>query len=365
MNKKYFRVNEKYSSPGESNDALLFHGDNLIILPLLMEDYAEKVKCIYIDPPYNNGEVYKHYDDNLGFENWQEQMREVFKALKTFLSNEGSLWVSIDDGNVHHLRLIGEETFGQKNYVTTIIWQHRTSRENRKAFSNNHEYILVFAKDAQQFAKSRNLLDSEVNYNVYKNPDNDPRGLWQSVTANVQDGHAVASQFYTIKAPNGKKHYPPSGRCWVYNEEKMLKEIENGNIWFGANGNGVPRLKTFLKDRKQGITPNTLWLANEVGTTQQAKKELLSQFKHNVFDTPKPVSLIDRIFQIGSNEGDLVMDAFLGSGTSAISAGKSNRRFIGIEVNDHLYEFAYQRLKRNVNQHENSFGFQIIETITP
>jgi len=266
--------------------------------------------------------------------------------LKPLLSKEGSMWISIDDSEMHYLKVLCDKIFGRNNFITTIIWQHRTTRENRKVFSNNHEYILVYAIEPVRFKATRNLLPATESILArYKNPDNDPRGVWQSVSVNVQAGHAVSSQFYEIVAPNGKKHYPPNGRCWIYNEERMRKEIEQNNIWFGNDGNGVPRRKKFLSEAVGGITPETLWLADEVGTTKKAKKHLLEMFP----DTPKPEELIKRIFDIATNEGDLVIDTFLGSGTTAAVAHKMKRSYIGIEKENQIFEFVYQRLKKVVN----------------
>lgn len=355
MNHEKLEFLKKYSTL-KTSDFFIIHGDNALVLPLLIENFKSQVKCIYIDPPYNNGEVYKHYDDNLSFVEWQEKIRISLELLFDFLSDDGSIWISIDDRNVHNLRVIGESVFGIENFVTTIIWQHRTSRENRKNFSNNHEYILVFAKNIKLFNKTRNLLKSEIKQNEYKNPDNDPRGPWKSISVNVQAGHSVPTQFYFIKSPSGKMHYPPKGRCWIYNEEKMIHEIQSGNIWFGKKGDGVPRLKRFISEDSAMVTPNTLWLATEVGTTQDAKREILRFSDENVFDTPKPESLVTRIFEIASNENDLVMDSYLGSGTSAAVAYKLNRRFIGIEINDHIYDFTYKRLKL-LSDTDNGIGF--------
>lgn len=329
----------------------IIKGDNIEVLNFLMDSYRGKVDCIYIDPPYNNDEEYVHYDDSEGFDAWIEKMCNILPLLFELLSDKGSLWISIDDGEVHYLKVAADKIFGRKNFVHTIIWEHRTSRENRRAFSNNHEYILVYAKNPNEFKKSRNLLIADkALLTRFKNPDNDPRGDWQSITAHVQSGHAVASQFYTIIAPNGKRHDPPMGRCWVYNEQRMLDEIKNNNIWFGKDGNGVPRIKKFLSESKKGLTPETIWRAEEVGTTNQAKKHLKKLFKdQTVFDTPKPEALIRRIIEISTNEGDLVLDAYLGSGTTAVVAQQLNRRYIGIEVGEHLLNIVLPRLNKTID----------------
>ena len=339
-----FRV----SGHGNGYDNMIIKGDNCAVCDCLMNEFAGKVKCIYIDPPYNNGEEYAHYSDVFSHEQWLDNMRAIISRLFRLLSEDGSLWISIDDNEVHYLKVLGDEIMGRSSFVTTIIWQQRTTRENRRAFSNNHEYILVYAKDPVEFKKARNLLTvDDAVLARYKNPDNDPRGPWQSVSLNVQAGHAVSSQFYSITAPGGKVFNPPNGRCWIYNQERMKREISENNIWFGADHNSTPRKKKFLRDAKLGLTPETLWLSSAVGTTNDAKKQLLALFPSMiVFDTPKPESLIRRIFEIATNEGDLVLDAFLGSGTTAAVAHKMNRSYIGIDISGESIDYALSRLER-------------------
>lgn len=333
---------------GNNADNMIIKGDNCAVCDCLMDEFASKVKCIYIDPPYNNGEKYTHYSDVYDHEQWISNMKRIVTRLYQLLSDDGSLWISIDDNEVHYLKVLCDEVFGRNRFVTTIIWQHRTTRENRKTFSNNHEYILVYAKNPSVFKKSRNLLTvDDTVLSRYKNPDNDPRGPWQSVSLNVQAGHAVKSQFYSIKAPNGKVYNPPNGRCWIYNEERMQREIAENNIWFGKDQNGTPRKKKFLHEAKLGMNPETLWHASLVGTTNDAKKQLLALFPSMiVFDTPKPESLIRQILEIASDEGDLVLDAFLGSGTTAAVAHKIQRSYIGIDISSESISYALERLDR-------------------
>jgi adenine-specific DNA-methyltransferase len=342
-----FTREEKLCVGEALTESAVVHGENLAVLASLGDGLKGRVKCVYIDPPYNNAEVYRHYDDRLGRRVWLDRMTHRMKALRDTLTIDGSLWVSIDDSELHNLRYIGDEVFGPENFISSVVWNHRKTRENRRPFSTNHEYILCFAKNAEAFKRSRNLLAAPPEIiKRYRNPDDDPRGAWQSVSANVQDGHATRSQFYTLAAPNGRLHCPPKGRCWVYNKPKMDAEIRAGRVYFGRDGNAVPRLKKYLSEAKMGIAPSTLWMADEVGTTDSAKKHLLALLaKEAVFDTPKPEGLVHRVLHIASNPGDLILDAYLGSGTTASVAMKMGRHFLGIEQGPHIATHCVKRLQ--------------------
>ena len=342
-----FRRIARLSHGDPLSENALIQGENLDVLRRLRQQCASRVRCIYIDPPYNNQERYRHYRDSSSHAAWLDMMVERLIAMRPLLTPDGSIWISIDDHEIHYLKVAADEIFGRKNFVTTVVWQQRTTRENRKVFSNNHEYVLVYAADQRKFRAARNLLPAGPELLArYKNPDSDPRGPWQSISANVQDGHATASQFYDIVAPNGRVHCPPEGRCWIYTEEKMKREIAAGNVWFGKSGQGVPRIKRFLNSSNVGLTPETLWPATEVGTNDEAKKQLLKLFPDNaVFDTPKPEGLICRVLSIATAPGDLVLDAFLGSGTTAAVAHKMQRRYIGIECGEHAVTHCAARLR--------------------
>lgn len=345
---KLMRRISKWSAGTQGTGNALIQGDNLKALDLLANSHANTVKCVYLDPPYNNGESYLHYFDSMGHEEWLQTVTARLAKIKPLLRENGSAWISIDDSELHYLKVAADKVFGRGNFVGTIAWERRTTRENRKVLSRNHEYLLVYAKNIAIWSKERNSLPlTEDVRGRYKNPDSDPRGPWQSVTANVQEGHATPQQYYVIKAPNGQLHCPPKGRCWGYSEQKMLEEIEKNNVWFGKDGNSVPRIKQFLADRKTGLTPETLWRAEDVGTTSNAKKHLLELFKEiSLFDTPKPEQLIHRILEISTNPGDVVLDAYLGSGTTAAVAHKMNRTYLGIEVGDHIKTHCVERLQQ-------------------
>lgn len=326
------RLVPEFSHGQRDTGNLIVHGENARVLAHLVDKFRGAVRCIYIDPPYNNQERYFHYSDALSHDEWIADLVRRLELLAPFLAEDGSIWISIDDRGVHYLKVAADRVFGRENFVTTVVWQQRTTRENRKVFSNNHEYILVYARNLKRFRGARNKLPTtEEVVRRYKNPDADPRGPWQSVSANVQAGHATDSQFYVLVAPNGRRHDPPRGRCWVYTRERMQREISENNIWFGREGNGAPRLKRFLSN-SAGLTPETLWFASDAGTSDSAKKHLLGLFPvAPVFDTPKPEELIARVLQIATCPGDLVLDAYLGSGTTAAVAHKMGRRYVGIE----------------------------------
>ncbi len=349
-----YRLLDNVSTHGDPQHAagnLLVQGDNLEALKALLPFYRGKVKCIFIDPPYNTKSAFEHYDDNLEHSQWLSMMLPRLQLLRDLLSEDGSIWVTIDDNEGHYLKVLMDEVFGRRNFVTTIAWQQRTTRENRKTFSSNHEFLLVYGRNKTRFSAIRNDLDLTEEVKArYKNPDDDPRGMWQSVSANAQAGHGTASQFYTLIAPNGKRHDPPKGTCWRYTLDKFNREIASNNIWFGKDGNGVPRIKKFLSEAKAGLTPETLWFAEDVGTNDFAKKHLIELFREGeLFDTPKPESLISRVIHIATNPGDLVLDSFLGSGTTAAVAHKMGRRWIGIEMGEHAATHCLPRLQKVID----------------
>lgn len=336
-------------SAGKRNSGnSLIQGDNLDVLNELQRTHAGRVRCAYLDPPYNNGDSYEHYLDRMGHEEWLASAVARLERIKPLLSATGSLWISIDDSELHYLKVAADGVFSRDNFVGTIVWERRTTRENRKVLSRNHEYILIYAKDIERWESFRNSLPLTDDIRQrYKNPDSDPRGPWQSISANAQDGHATPQQYYTLKAPNGRLHNPPKGRCWVYTKSKMLEEIKRNRVWFGRDGNSVPRLKKYLKDRNMGVTPETLWRAADVGTTADAKKHLLGLFQEkNVFSTPKPEPLLRRILEISTNPGDLVLDAYLGSGTTTAVAHKMGRSYIGIENGPHMRTHCVLRMRQ-------------------
>ena len=338
---------DKRVSDNDIFDNMLIHGDNLLALKALEQDYAGRVKCIYIDPPYNTGNAFEHYDDGLEHSIWLSLMRERLELLKNLLSDDGSIWISIDDNEQAYLKILLDELFGRNNFVCNIIWQKKYAPQNdAKWFSDNHDFIIVYAKNKNIWRPNLLPRTKEMD-SRYKNPDNDSRGVWQS--DNLLRKDSQKSGLYKITTPSGRICEPPPGRSWRVPESKYNEMLADNRIWFGANGDGVPRIKRFLSEVKQGITALTIWEYLEVGHTQDAQRECTVFNPNNPFATPKPERLIERILTLGSNPGDLVLDSFLGSGTTAAVAHKMGRRWIGIELGEHCDTHCVPRLKKVID----------------
>ena len=331
-------------------DNMLIHGDNLLALKALEKQFAGKVKCIYIDPPYNTGAAFAQYDDNLEHSQWLNLMRPRLEILWKLLRIDGSIWISIDEDEGAYMKVLCDEVFGRQSFVSSMVWQKRTSPDMRAVISDAHDFILLYVKDKEQFKTARNRLPlSDEQAKNYGNKDNDPRGPWSSVDITGQTGHATSSQFYEITTPSGVKMRPPQGRCWALAESTFKELVADNRIWFGENGSSRPRKKVFLSESK-GVVPWTWWTNKEVGHNQEARQESNVLFgADEAFDTPKPERLIHRIVHIASNPGDLVLDSFLGSGTTAAVAHKMGRRWIGVEMGDHAYTHCKVRLDKVIS----------------
>ena len=360
----------------ETTKNLMIEGDNLEVLKLLQKSYAGKVKVIYIDPPYNTGEDFVYpddYRDNISnyllltgqrgsdgrkltsnpeasgrfHTDWLNMMYPRLKLSRSLLTQSGAVWVSIDDHELHNLRAMCDSIFGVENFMGTFVWEKRTTRENRKVFSVNHDYIVCYAREKTIFETVRCQLPRSVeSEDRFTNPDNDSRGPWQSVSMNAQAGPGRRrEQFYTVITPSGRKVDPPSGRCWVYTQDRYEELKSDNRIWFGVDGDNVPRLKCFRAESNDGIVPHTMWQADEVGTTDTAKKALKELFDGiEVFDTPKPVALLRRIVQISTEPctSDIVLDFFAGAGPIGEAVyqqnaqDSGNRRFVVVQLPEQL-----------------------------
>jgi adenine-specific DNA-methyltransferase len=330
-------------------DNMLIHGDNLLALKALEADYSGQVKCVFIDPPYNTGSAFTHYDDGLEHSIWLGLMRDRLEIIKRLLSTDGSLWITIDDNEAHYLKVLCDEVFGRSNYVTSAIWQKTLSVKNStKNFSVDHDYILVYAKDLDNWSPNQ-VPAGEKQKAAYKNPDNDPRGAWQSISLSARNPYSKG--IYPITCPGGRViDGPPAGSYWRVSPEKFAELDENGEIWWGKNRNGIPRRKMFLKDQGELTkAPQTLWYFDEVGHTQDAKKEALAFNNKDVFATPKPERLMKRIIEIATDPDDLVLDSFAGSGTTGAVAHKMERRWIMVELGNHASTHIVPRLRKVID----------------
>ena len=353
----------------EHTQNLYIEGDNLEVLKLLQKSYMGKVKMIYIDPPYNTGNDFVYDDDfavsqddydlfagdvdELGnryrkntetngrfHSDWCSMMYSRLIVARSLLTEDGVIFISIDDHEQKNIRNICDEIFGESNFVSNFIWEKRLNRENRKEVSSRHDYILCYIKQKSEQQRSLLLLPmNEKALSNYGNPDNDPRGLWKSDPAHAQAGHGTKAQFYTLTAPNGKKHDLPSGRCWLYTEPVMNEAIKENRIWFGKDGNGVPRIKTYLNAKERGLTPESLLFAKDVSTNEIAKNELKRLFDGiAVFETPKPVELLKYFAIIASKSGDIILDFFSGSSATAHAVMQlnaedcGNRKYIMVQL---------------------------------
>lgn len=328
-------------------DNRLIFGDNLLALKALEQEFTGKIKCIYIDPPYNTGNAFEHYDDGLEHSIWLTLMKQRLELLKTLLSEEGSIWISIDDDEGHYLKVMGDEIFGRSNFVATCVWHKKHTRSNdARWFSDNHDFILVWAKNKNVWRP--NLLPrTEESLKGYANPDNDSRGPWTSGPCHAKTPNP--KDIYPITTPSGREVWPPPGTSWRFSKEKFKELIDDNRIWFGKDGNNIPRFKRFLSDVQDGFVPTTLWFRDEVGDNQEAKKEVKSFNNQDVFATPKPERLIQRIIHLATNEGDWVLDSFAGSGTTGAVAHKMGRRWIMIELGEHCHTHIIPRMKRVID----------------
>lgn len=345
----YSRERELYSTlPNDCTDGnILIHGDNLLALKSLEQDFAGKIKCVYIDPPYNTGSAFSTYDDNLEHSTWLSLMKPRLELLRRLLSDDGSIWISIDDDEQAYLKVLCDEVFGRNNFVCNVIWQKKFSPQNdAKWLSDNHDYILVYAKNKGLWRPYLLERSAEAN-SRYKNPDNDPRGPWSSSDMSVRTYSSNCD--YPITTPSGRVVNPPESRCWSVTPETFKRLCEENKIWFGPKGNNAPRIKRFLTDVKQGMTATTIWFRDDVGDNQEAKREVKAFNNEVVFATPKPERLIRRVLELATKPGDWVLDSFLGSGTTAAVAHKMRRHWIGVELTNVAYTHDVQRLKKVID----------------
>ena len=364
--------------PGGADDNLIVHGDNLHALKALLPRYAGRVKCIYIDPPYNTGNEGWVYNDRVNsplmkawleengpvdnedlerHDKWLCMMWPRLHLLKELLADDGVIFVSIDDNEQHHLRMLMDEIFGEDNFLATVIWQKIFSPKNTaKHFSEDHDFVLVYSRNAAQWTPNT-LERSEQAASRYKNPDDDPRGAWSSSDLTARNYYSQGT--YEVTSPSGAKFKPSVGNYFRVSPGRFASLDEDGRIWWGAEGNNMPRLKRYLSEVKEGVVPQTLWLYTDVGHTQAAKQEIVSllnfERSEDVFNTVKPASLIRRVLEISTDKDALVLDSFAGSGTTAqavLALNKEdggNRKFILVECEDYADTITAERVRRVID----------------
>ncbi|MDK7721704.1 site-specific DNA-methyltransferase [Peptoniphilus lacrimalis] len=337
-----------------NNINMFIKGDNVISLYKLQKDFQSRIKCIYIDPPFNTGKTFHHYEDTLDRGEWLSMMKIRLELMYELLSDDGVIFVHIDDTEMPYLKILLDEIFNpelkkyspKSNYIATIIWEKKGSPQNdAKFFSDVHDYILIYAKNRKKF--KMNKLERSKNQNIrYKNIDNDPRGPWTSSDLTVKT--PSERLIYEITLPSGRVVIPSKSRSWGVTKEKFKELVDDNRIWFGKSGNAMPRLKRFLSEVQDGIVPKTIWRKEEVGDNSEGKKELKEIIDNEkvVFATPKPERLIERIIKLATDENDIVLDAFLGSGTTCSVAHKLRRKWIGLENGSQLDDICVPRLKR-------------------
>lgn len=336
------RVSER-----DSFDNMLIFGDNLLALKALEADFTGKVKCIYIDPPYNTGSAFTHYDDGVEHSLWLSLTRDRLEILRRLLSEDGSIWISIDDNEGHYLKVLMDEVFGRKNFVATVVWEKKYApKADSKLLSNSHDFVIVFAKSIEHVVLHR-LMKTEKQTDRYTNRDNDPRGPWKAgdTLRNEVRDYAI----FPVRLPSGREVMPPAGTSWRYTKEKFAEMIADKRIWFGVDGNAKPAVKRFLSEVTETIPATTIWKYDEVGHNDESKKESKVLFGDDLFGTPKPERLIKRVLDLATIPGDLVLDSFAGSGTTSAVAHKMGRRWIMVELGEHCHTHIIPRMQKVID----------------
>lgn len=333
-------------------DNLLIFGDNLLALKALEQEFSGKVKCVFIDPPYNTGSAFTHYDDGLEHSIWLGLMRDRLEIIRRLLSEDGSLWITIDDNEAHYLKVLCDEVFGRENFVSAVIWEKTTSaRNDARHFSGDHEYILVFAKNLNEVSINRVERTSSAEA-AYTNPDNDPRGPWREGDYKcAKTADERPNLFYAITHPKtGAEVWPRRERVWAYGKAEHERHLKEARLWWGKTGNyKLPKLKRFRSEAPSELVPRTLWLADEVGQTRTARKEMKDLFGADPFPTPKPEKLLQKILSLATDPNDLVLDSFAGSGTTGAVAHKMGRRWIMVELGEHCHTHIIPRLNKVID----------------
>lgn len=329
-------------------DNILIHGDNLLALKALEQEFTGKVKCVFIDPPYNTGSAFEHYDDGIEHSLWLSLMRDRLELIKRLLADDGSLWVTLDDNEAHYFKVMCDEIFGRASFVSTVIWRKNYSpKSTARHVSEDHDYIFIYAKDADRWVPNPMPRSAKQNA-AYRNPDQDPRGPWKPSDLSARNYYSKG--LYPITSPSGRViPGPPNKNYWRVEEQKFWALNADNRIWWGKDGNAIPQIKRFLSEVAEGITPQTFWSHEEVGHTQDAKQESIALFADEAFATPKPERLMQRILHLATKPGDVVLDSFAGSGTTGAVAHKLGRRWIMVELGEHCETHIVPRLRKVID----------------
>ena len=333
---------------GDIFDNRLIFGDNLLALKALEQEFTGKVKCVFIDPPYNTGSAFTHYDDGVEHSIWLSLMRDRLEIIRRLLSEDGSLWITIDDNEAHYLKVLCDEVFGRRNFISTLAWQKKYAvKSDSEFFSESHDFILVYCKDKNNFKLGR-FGRTESQDARYKNPDNDSRGPWTS--GPLQRNEARDYAIFPIVSFTKKEHWPPKGTSWRFTKERISELVADNRIWFGESGNNVPRLKRFLSEVSDSVPATTWWDYQNFGHNDEARRESKNLILNNdIFATPKPEKLLSKVIELASSPGDLILDSFAGSGTTGAVAHKMGRRWIIVELEDTCHTHIIPRLKKVIN----------------
>jgi len=342
-------IEDPSKSYGDKNtENMLIHGDNLLALKALESEFTGKIKCIYIDPPYNTGNAFEQYDDNLEHSIWLSLMKPRLSLLHSLLKDDGVIFITVDDKEGHYVKVVCDEIFGRKNFIQTICWKSRDSISNDLLISPNHNFIFIYAKNQIKLFANRKKFRLEKEYKGFSNPDNDPKGPWKLTPVDGPGGARKGNPFYEFLGVSG---------YWRYSLETMTDLHNKGEII--KRGRSLAR-KYYLSDaiKGGGKTISTWW--DDCGTATEAKKEIIKLFPDNIFDTPKPERLIHRVLTLSTQPGDWVLDSFLGSGTTSAVAHKMGRKYIGIELFDHCHTHCAVRLKKVIDGDD---GLELTKTL--
>ena len=333
--------------PNDIFDNRLIFGDNLLALKALEQEFTGKIKCIYIDPPYNTGSAFVHYDDGIEHSLWLTMMKDRLELLRKLLREDGSIWINVDDNEGHYLKVLMDELFGRSNFIATVIWQKLHARNNSaQHFSADHDFIIVYAREITKW-KRHKVGRTEASDADFWNPDNDPRGDWRR--SDLTAAKPYADGHYEVVGPHGDKFSPRSNRYWSISQATFHELAADDRIWWGKTGRTFPFRKRFKSELGE-LVPTTIWMHEEVGNNREAKQEVTRIFgREDIFSTPKPERLVQRILHIATDLGDWVLDSFAGSGTTGAAAHKMGRHWVMVELGEHCRSHVVPRLKKVID----------------